>query len=344
MVRIKRGFTLVELLVVIAIIGILVALLLPAVQAAREAGRRMSCSNNMKQIGIGLHNYHDVFKIFPSGNLWYMPPGMSYPPSPPAADIRPPGLNPNVMGTTAVQFYGKSWMGLLLSYVEKENVANLHDWRAGTADNINRAYRSQHIPTYCCPSDPGASADNKCTQYGGDWARSSYGANFGREVGAGWRLEIDEYHGIYMNRWRRGVFGNLGSARMQEIKDGTAYTVAVWEIRAGVDERDPRGVWALYRGVNVGGCTEGDCQGINSLQPGWAPDDVHHCISEPTQKMPCWSGGDGQHGPKSSHPQGCMATMADGSVQFMSETLTIGVIRALNSISGQEVFEMPDQT
>jgi prepilin-type N-terminal cleavage/methylation domain-containing protein/prepilin-type processing-associated H-X9-DG protein len=336
MSRTRRAFTLVELLVVIAIIGILVALLLPAVQAAREAARRMSCSNNAKQIALACHNYVDTYKIFPTGNIWYLPPGVTYPPSPPAADIRPPGVNPQ-MGNHS-QYYGVSFLGLILPFMEQQNVADLYNPREGTIGDTNRAYRSTHIDSYVCPSDLGATPNNKMNRYGGDWARASYGGNFGRELG-GWRLFIDEYHGRYLDSWRKGVFGNLGSARIGDIRDGTSNTVAIWEIRAGTYPDDPRGCWALPRGINVGGCTHGDCHGINYLISN--PDDLHQCHADREAKMPCWSGGDGQHGPKSLHPGGCNAGMADGSVQFMPETLTDAMIRSLNSISGRTNDPVP---
>jgi len=329
----------VELLVVIAIIGILVALLLPAVQAAREAARRMSCSNNIKQLGVACHNYHDTYKIMPTGNLWYLPPGTTFPPSPPAADIRPPGVNSS-MGDFP-QFYGMSFLGLILPFMEEEAVANLRNEHAATSDASNAAFRGVNIESYLCPSDPGATADNQMARYGGGWGRSSYGGNWGRRVDEGWRLEVDGYRGIYLDTWRKGVFGNMGSARISEIKDGTSNTVMIWEIRAGTHRDDPRGTWALYRGVNVGGCEAGDCQGINSLQPGWNPDDVHHCVADTAAKMPCWNGGDGQHGPKSMHPGGCQSGLADGSVRFFSETMTNATLEALNSIHGRETFDMP---
>ncbi|MFV1966165.1 MAG: DUF1559 domain-containing protein [Pirellulaceae bacterium] len=121
--RRKTGFTLVELLVVIAIIGILVALLLPAVQAARGAARRMSCSNNLKQIGLALHNYHDTYKAFP-----------------PSATI-----------TRGIIFDPWSAQARLLSFLEQANLQDFVDW--------NRSYESQplvpqtRVSTYLCPSE-----------------------------------------------------------------------------------------------------------------------------------------------------------------------------------------------
>jgi prepilin-type N-terminal cleavage/methylation domain-containing protein len=117
----SRGFTLIELLVVIAIIGILVALLLPAVQAAREAARRSSCQNNLKQIAIACHNYHDT-----TGKL------------PPAS------VSPTLAGS--------SGFAAILPFMEQSNLYTLYDFSKGNSDPVNLAAVSQRIPTYICPS------------------------------------------------------------------------------------------------------------------------------------------------------------------------------------------------
>jgi prepilin-type N-terminal cleavage/methylation domain-containing protein len=122
----RHAFTLVELLVVIAIIGILVSLLLPAVQAAREAARRMACSNNLKQLGLAVHNFHDAHKRLPSS-------------------IRPGGLTsaPRIAGLT-----------LLLPYLEQSSAYNLYDQTRNWADPVNLPVTALRIPTYLCPSTP----------------------------------------------------------------------------------------------------------------------------------------------------------------------------------------------
>lgn len=139
----RRGFTLIELLVVIAIIAVLLALLLPAVQQAREAARRTQCKNNLKQMGLALHNYHDSHKTFPPGVVsllanpsWVMPPG--------ACTAAPIDLGP-----------GWSFFTRMLPYLEECNFYNTIDFDQPLDAMVNAAPRTTPVRVFRCPSDPG---------------------------------------------------------------------------------------------------------------------------------------------------------------------------------------------
>ncbi|MDP7303296.1 MAG: DUF1559 domain-containing protein, partial [Pirellulaceae bacterium] len=179
------------------------------------------------------------------------------------------------------------------------------------------------------------------------WARSSYGisstwdwggsnANTGCRPWRWWQIETPAN--------TRGFAGAYQGSRFADIIDGTSNTAAVWEIRAGPAPSDPRGAWALARGVIVGGCATGDCQGINYQRAN--PDDIHQCVGNNatwrTVKMHCWANGDCQHGPKSLHPGGAQATLADGSVRFVSETIDLATYRAVKTIMGGETLTFPE--
>ncbi len=141
MSRSRHGFTLIELLVVIAIIGVLVALLLPAVQAAREAARRMLCVNNLKQMGIALHNYESSIGSFPSGEIsvlsnpnWTIPVGN--------CNAAPAELGP-----------GWGLFALTFPYLEQQALANALNFNLGIADPSNQTVRGTKVAAYVCPSD-----------------------------------------------------------------------------------------------------------------------------------------------------------------------------------------------
>lgn len=175
----RLGFTLVELLVVIAIIGVLVGLLLPAVQAAREAARRMQCSNNLKQLGLAIHNYESAHRYFPSGYISF---ATNTGQGPAWAAIDP---------DTWDGAPGWGWLALLLPFMEQNSLANHLDMRLPMWADHNRPFLATRIPTLLCPSSSGDSeafvaqgaSGEPLTRYGAPirLGRSHYLANHGQE-------------------------------------------------------------------------------------------------------------------------------------------------------------------
>jgi prepilin-type N-terminal cleavage/methylation domain-containing protein len=283
----RRGFTLIELLAVIAIIAILIALLLPAVQQAREAARRTQCKSNLKQIGIALHNYHDAHNSFPpffisrTGNA----------------------------SRIADADKGANWLVFLLPYVDQ---APLYDqWDMNVPANQNDG-RSQNLPIFKCPTDP-QSDGAPCSYAGGGWARGNYGMNVSPCA-----------HGVGQNVGQDGGIGGANSVvRFRDIRDGTSNAVAVDELRGGLNEQDLRGSWAMP-GLGAGTAAMfNDASPPNSWKP--HSDDMENCAVSGSFGVPpmgCFDNNStGQMTARSLHTGGVQALLADGSVRFISENI-----------------------
>jgi prepilin-type N-terminal cleavage/methylation domain-containing protein len=246
--RRKQGFTLVELLVVIAIIGILVALLLPAVQAAREAARRMSCSNNLKQLGLALHNYHDTYK--------QMPPRAIGPHFKQANGT--PVTATNQTNVLNYQQGSLSWAVLILPYMEQQPAHDsITSWVKGNSGitdprdhhvfirvNVGPSTSNFEVPFYLCPSGPRATqiagsavnAANPGTatlfHSGGTMGRLSYKACIG---GGSTSPAITPFAAINtsnnaLNQQCDGTFSYLRGANFADMTDGTSNVVVMGEV------------------------------------------------------------------------------------------------------------------
>ena len=287
--RRTSAFTLVELLVVIAIIGILVGLLLPAVQAAREAARRMQCSNNLKQLGLAAHNYHDTFKAFPLNHVW-----------------------PETPVKNNQESWG--WTVLLMPFYEQGNLYN----NLGVAQvslmgylsvpdpgNQRLALLQQDIPTLRCPSDSGEQTAKNARHFGGGasgrgkWlpGLTNYVSN--RGVRNNWQASNDTY----------GMFMENRAIDIGDCTDGTSNTTLFGERdsqygRAGTwpGVRNPRGNGV--RGIDT--MTACHRPPLNSSDP-------------PTPWGNNRYGAGGGFG--SLHTGGAQFVFADGSVHFISETI-----------------------
>ncbi|MDR3618359.1 MAG: DUF1559 domain-containing protein [Paludisphaera borealis] len=221
--RIDRGFTLIELLVVIAIIAVLIALLLPAVQSAREAARRAQCINNLKQIGLGLHNYHSANNTFPPGA---------------AASF-------NTVNNGCVAWAGWSAQAMLLAYMEQTPIYNAANFMLDPATDpyssaVNATVRNTKIASFLCPSDGNAGQSNYNSYYGsrGTTITAQYGVNGGSPPNCGG------------GQVTTGLFGYGTAYGINNITDGSSNTIAFAEgvVGSGTSIGGP-----YVSGVNVGG-------------------------------------------------------------------------------------------
>ena len=252
----RRAFTLVELLVVITIIGILIGLLLPAVNSARESAHKVQCASNCKQLALALLSYHTAFGMFPPSSVWRNNGNLD------SSQID------NQSGNTPNRW--ENWAIIILPQLDNANlrqtfvtdaVGNIIQPIGGTATGTGPGGNAQSdvlargtvLPFMLCPSDPYnrkpfmGSSDGQTNQMGDGWARGNYGVNGG--------LGFMDYTGetadagANPSNWRGpnicGVMGANLSLRIDDIKDGASNTIMLGEIRAGLTPFDPRGIWAM---------------------------------------------------------------------------------------------------
>jgi len=300
------GFTLVELLVVITIIGILIALLLPAVQAAREAARRMQCTNNLKQIALAMHNYHSAV-----GSLPY------------AANGRYPG----------------TWYLAILPYLEQTSIYDQYDRTVYYWSEPNLTLIKQRLDMFTCPSDrPSTWKSNGICKY-------NYAANLGNTSSHrkpewhGVTFFTGPFHSEPQVSW--GI-EDIEVFRIADIKDGTSNTLMIGELRQGQNENDLRGLtwWGPGCGLTTHfppNTTEPDY-----LDCGWGTQCAAHANVVP--EWPCAEAsalsGDTplNFSARSRHPGGVNSALCDGSVRFVSDSVNLTTWRSLGTIDGGEVL------
>jgi prepilin-type N-terminal cleavage/methylation domain-containing protein/prepilin-type processing-associated H-X9-DG protein len=323
----RKGFTLIELLVVIAIIAILIGLLLPAVQKVREAAARMSCSNNMKQIGLACHNYESSYNAFPPGD-------------------------------TKFGAYG-TWQVAILPFMEQDNLFRLYRNFGNVepalgplpdgpnyAATVNLPVVQTTVKTFTCPSDSNAGqfpfGTNRITKHNyvanyGNTVRRQYpwspanctgGTTIGNTAGcvsfggAPFRLSMGNGAQIPLNR-----------QTISGISDGTSNTVFASEILQG-GNNDTRGM--TWWGPSAGFTTFNtpNSATADQIQTGGG------CVNEPAQNRPCVinAGGENQLNARSGHTGGVNVVFGDGSVRFVRSSISLATWRAAGTSTGGEVL------
>jgi len=330
----RPGFTLIELLVVISIIGVLMALLLPAVQAVREAARRTECLNNIRQLALGIMNYESALKSFPPSR--WNPSGStsSFPISPGAGHA--PGT-----GSTVSQ----SWLTLILPYIEQNNLSDIYDSRKDWCHADNLSAVSTQVNTFICPSSPG---DGRFDPYhlqgaaAGDYGSINEVKKKAFKVGLG-------YADAPSSIARDGVLSKWQKNRIRDIRDGTSNTFMLGEcagqpdayIRNRLMDAD---MWANYLDDKV---VLASGRYVVADGTGWADPDCGFSINLANKDGN--TTGDTNVGPwfpmnaiNASEPYGfhrggAVFASADGSVDFITENIDIQIFINRCTRAGGEV-------
>jgi len=319
MSRIQRlGFTLVELLVVIAIIGILVGLLLPAVQAAREAARRMQCSNNMRQMGLALHNYEAAHRVFPPGFI-----------------SRVTGPWPGG-GNTPVPEAGPGWsfFALMLPQMEQSSLHNSINFSLPITATANQAARSTRISTYQCPSDAwNESVTVWPTSIGiTDLAHTSYVGC----LGGGDPANAPGYTAHYEEQPFNGMFHRNTAIRHAHITDGTSNTIGLGERASMFTPNGWAGVIPNAQTVFSPRIAQSRGQVVGqTARPAITMATVH--IRSGGPNAPTGSPG----GFWSPHTGGCFFLLMDGSTHTITTNVDMQVYRAMAGRNDGFVVTLP---
>ncbi|WP_406700768.1 DUF1559 domain-containing protein [Singulisphaera sp. Ch08] len=322
--REERAFTLIELLVVIAIIAILIGLLLPAVQAAREAARRIQCQNQLKQIGLAMHGYHDVWQSFPP------------------ACLAPDALRPNRSATDFEIGSGWAWGALILPYLEQRplyDAANF-DFDFGSADSTdprgilglkaNKTVMNTSVSMFLCPSDGGGEGPIDL----GDGSTRVLGSPGQYIASAGWMNSSQyEVQGT-------GVLYPNSRVALGEVSDGTSATLMIGERSRKLADAAWSGIlWSYSTPAPL--CTKAgwplkSCVGAMFLLMGRTgpSSDILSGSIPGGNSLNRQAGADGFG---SLHPGGCPFLLCDGSVRFIKESVAPRVFQALASRAGGEV-------